>query len=102
MWKGRVANSFEAFPQLNSHVELAAETIDMESSKHCIDVYLRSLHDQFGDYFGDVIQKTEHAWICDQFVVDLQQFMHFTLDVDEESEVIQLQHDHLIQGSSQV
>ena len=33
MWKGRVANSFEAFPQLNSHVEFNAETIDAESMK---------------------------------------------------------------------
>ena len=40
IWKVRVANSFEAFPQLKSHVELAAETIDIESLKHCILVYL--------------------------------------------------------------
>ena len=62
MWKVCIANSFEAFPQLKSHVELAAETIDIDL-KHCILVYLGSLHDQFRDYFGDVIQNNIRGFV---------------------------------------
>lgn len=97
LWKARVATSFQAFPQLNSHVEFAAGTVDIDSLKHSINLYLGSLHDQFQDYFSDVVQKREqHFWIADPFAVDLQQSTQFT--PDEESEVIELQHDHTLQG----